>query len=194
MFVQHKTWATGKGGAGRIYGHSPALDSNSQADGSPARGARTGSIQPLVQKLSHKGTRQRRQGWLPGRRSKSPSLWPRAPACPLSPHPGLSRPPWSPCIPAGGQNPPSRAPPPPARCRASRPPTPRSASPFQVGPPRTNVREEGREQTRTLDGHVTCQAYGSEPCPLENEVCPSRLCSSKPPAALVPHHPDTRSP
>lgn len=51
MFLQHKTWAACRGGAGPVYGHSPAPDSNSRADGSPARGARTGSIQPLVQRL-----------------------------------------------------------------------------------------------------------------------------------------------
>lgn len=55
MFLQHKTWAACRGGAGRIYGHSPAPDSNSRADGSPARGARTGSISHLFKGSSGPG-------------------------------------------------------------------------------------------------------------------------------------------
>lgn len=36
--------------------------------------------------------------------------------------------------------------------------------------------------------------FRNEPCPVENWVCPSRLCSSMPSAVLVPHHPETRCP
>ena len=88
---------------GHIYGHSPTLDGNSRTDGSPARGARTGSIQPLVQRL---GRPEEPGPCLPALRPGPLSLTPppftvTLGTCPLPSLPGLFllRSPWSPLHP-----------------------------------------------------------------------------------------------